>query len=128
MSGLIAVVDDEADILDLVALHLKKANFRVKSFQHSKSFIHFIKKQLPDLVVLDLMLPDADGIEVCKYLKQDTNFSSILLNPLIIASKWIILKIRKQILKFPSENLTISGNIAFSKRFWYSWESGVSNK
>ena len=74
---LIAIIDDEPDILELVALHLKKANFKVREFKEAESFLNFIKDEIPDLIILDLMLPDADGFEICKYLKKDDRFSSI---------------------------------------------------
>lgn len=77
MGKLVAVVDDEPDIVDLVTIHLEKSNFDVKGFLDSKSFLTFLKKQSPDLVILDLMLPDADGFEVCKYLKADERYAMI---------------------------------------------------
>ena len=77
MNELIAVIDDEPDILELVSLHLTKANFKVKGFLNAESFFKFLSSKIPDLIILDLMLPDADGIEICKYLKSNQNFSSI---------------------------------------------------
>ena len=74
---LIAVIDDEPDILELVALHLKRANFKVSKFQEAESFIKSLEEETPDLIILDLMLPDADGIEVCKYLKKEERLSTI---------------------------------------------------
>jgi len=77
MNELIAVIDDEPDILELVSLHLTKANFKVKGFLNAESFFKFLSSKIPDLIILDLMLPDADGIEICKYLKSNQEFSSI---------------------------------------------------
>jgi len=74
---LIAVVDDEPDILELVSLHLKRSNFRVSGFGEAESLYRFLGKELPDLIVLDLMLPDVDGFEICKYLRGQGRFSSI---------------------------------------------------
>ncbi len=71
MSRLIAVVDDETDITSLVSLHLRKSNFKVKEFHDAEGFLVSVKKEVPDLLILDLMLPDADGIEICKRLKND---------------------------------------------------------
>ncbi len=74
---LVAVVDDEPDIVELVSLNLQKAGFKVKSFNDAEGLFRFLKSTVPDLVVLDLMLPDADGYEICKYLKKEEKYSSI---------------------------------------------------
>lgn len=74
---LIAVVDDEPDILELVSIHLKKANFRVRGFADAEHFYQFLGKEAPDLVILDLMLPDIDGLQVCKYLRGNERFASV---------------------------------------------------
>jgi len=75
--SLIAAVDDERDILELLEIHLQKAGFVVKTFEKAAPFIAFLKQHLPDLVVLDLMLPDADGMEVCKSLKREERTANI---------------------------------------------------
>lgn len=74
---LIAVVDDEPDIVELVTLHLNKAGYKVKSFNDGEGLFKFLKSSTPDLVILDLMLPDSDGNEICKYLKKEEKFSGI---------------------------------------------------
>ncbi len=66
---LVAIIDDEPDILELVSIHLKRSSFRVKEFTEAESFYRFLAKEQPDLVILDLMLPDVDGLEICKYLR-----------------------------------------------------------
>jgi DNA-binding response OmpR family regulator len=77
MAELIAVVDDEPDILELVSIHLKKANFTVKEFTNAEDFVKSLNTQIPDLLILDLMLPDADGMDICKYLKRKDKYASI---------------------------------------------------
>ncbi len=73
----IAVVDDEPDILELIALHLTRAGFMVKSFAAARPLLQYLGKQLPDLLVLDLMLPDGDGLEICKSLKGEQRSSTL---------------------------------------------------
>ncbi len=77
MNKLIAVIDDEPDIVELVTIHLKKAMYKVNGFSDAESFYCFLEEQTPDLIILDLMLPDADGLEICKHLKKEDRFSSI---------------------------------------------------
>lgn len=77
MGRLVAVVDDEPDILELVSIHLTKANYTVETFQDPQSFFKFLKNNKPDLLILDLMLPDSDGMDICRYMKKTEQFSSI---------------------------------------------------
>ncbi len=77
MGNRIAVVDDEPDIIHLLSIHLKKAGFSVDSFLNGTSFLKFLAASIPDLVILDLMLPDLDGFELCKMMKNDSRYSSI---------------------------------------------------
>jgi two-component system phosphate regulon response regulator PhoB/two-component system alkaline phosphatase synthesis response regulator PhoP len=80
---LIAVVEDEPDLVELVTVHLKKASYEARGFTDAKAFLRFLEKKVPDLVILDLMLPDMDGMEICKYMKKDEKLSSV---PIIILS------------------------------------------
>lgn len=77
MNKLIAVIDDEPDIRELVALHLERAGFQVKAFEKAGDFLRFLESDLPDLIVLDLMLPDADGLEICKFLRKSELYSHL---------------------------------------------------
>lgn len=77
MSQLIAVVDDELDILELISLHLKRSGFDVGEFLNAEKFFKFIRTKTPELIILDLMLPDADGVDICKYLKNNDEYSFI---------------------------------------------------
>ena len=77
MHKLIAVVDDEPDIVELVTHRLEKEGFRVKAFHDGKSLLDYIRATLPDLIILDLMLPEVDGLDVCRVLKKDERTSSV---------------------------------------------------
>jgi two-component system phosphate regulon response regulator PhoB/two-component system alkaline phosphatase synthesis response regulator PhoP len=77
MNELIAIIDDEPDILELVSLHLTRAGFSVKAFADADSFNSFMETGTPDLIVLDLMLPDTDGLELCKMLKKNDAYAAI---------------------------------------------------
>jgi two-component system phosphate regulon response regulator PhoB/two-component system alkaline phosphatase synthesis response regulator PhoP len=77
LSRLVAVVDDEPDILELVSLHLTKAGFAVRTYPDAGRFQKSLVKSIPDLVVLDLMLPDADGLDVCKSLKAEARTAHV---------------------------------------------------
>jgi two-component system alkaline phosphatase synthesis response regulator PhoP len=62
-------VDDEAGITDFVAYNLEQAGFRAQVENTGKGALESTQKEVPDLVVLDLMLPDINGFEVCKALR-----------------------------------------------------------
>lgn len=73
----IAIVDDEPDIVELISIHLKKAGYKTAEFENGSDFFKYLKSNKIDLVVLDLMLPDSDGFEICKYLKSELDYSNI---------------------------------------------------
>ncbi len=65
----IAVVDDEPDIVELIQYNLEKEKYTVSPFYDGESFLNFLKGNSPDLVILDLMLPSIDGLEVCRRIR-----------------------------------------------------------
>ena len=73
----IAVIEDEADILEVIEYSLSKEGFRVCTALDGEEGLGLVKKEVPDLVVLDLMLPGIDGIEICRKLKSDSATRSI---------------------------------------------------
>jgi DNA-binding response OmpR family regulator len=77
----IAIIEDEKDILDLVALTLEKAGFYAKKFATGGEFMSYLNENVPDLVILDLMLPDIDGLDICKNIRQNpkTHFLPIIM-------------------------------------------------
>ncbi len=77
MNKLIVVVDDEPDIVELITHHFNKEGFKVRGFYDGESVLAFVKNALPDLIILDLMLPGIDGLEVCRTLKMSEKTSSI---------------------------------------------------
>ncbi len=77
MSKVIAIVDDEEDIVDLVSHHLKREGFRVKEFHNGREFLSYIEAIIPDLVLLDIMLPGIDGIDICRILKNKNKTSNL---------------------------------------------------
>lgn len=65
----ILIVEDEPDILQLVKLYLEKEGFRTATAVNGAQALKKVKEDKPDLIVLDLMLPEVDGLEVCKRLR-----------------------------------------------------------
>lgn len=74
---LITIVDDEEDIVKLVSHHLKREGFKVKEFHNGRDFLSYIESVVPDLAVLDIMLPGIDGLEICRILKNKTSTSRV---------------------------------------------------
>lgn len=77
MNPLVFIVDDEPDILKLVSLHLEKAGFKTRGFLSASELFESIAKNHPDLIILDLMLPDMDGLDVCKSIKNNQELASV---------------------------------------------------
>ena len=65
----ILVVEDEEDILELVTYNLKKEQFKVCGVESGKEAINNLQTNTYDLVLLDLMLPDISGFDICKQIK-----------------------------------------------------------
>src|SRR3972149_5738489 len=69
MKEKILIVDDEADILTLLEYNLEKAGFKVISANDGPDAVEITKREKPDIIILDIMLPSMEGTEVCKILK-----------------------------------------------------------
>src|SRR5262249_17796207 len=68
----ILVVDDEPDALELIGFNLKAAGFEVLTAANGTEALAAARKSTPNLILLDLMLPEVDGLEVCKTLRRET--------------------------------------------------------
>jgi two-component system phosphate regulon response regulator PhoB len=74
---MILIVEDEKDIVDLIEYHLKQAGFSVITAFDGSSGLELAKKKRPSLIILDLMLPEMDGKDVCRALKSNPLTQSI---------------------------------------------------
>jgi two-component system, OmpR family, alkaline phosphatase synthesis response regulator PhoP len=73
----IAIVEDEADIIELVCYNLRKEGFEVDSYERGREALEALRRNPVDLVLLDIMLPDEDGFEICKKIRADNRLKSI---------------------------------------------------
>ena len=79
----ILIVEDEVDVAELVAHHLKGAGFSVETVNNGRAALNLIKSQPPTLVVLDLMLPEVSGLDLCRMMKSEARTNKI---PIIMLS------------------------------------------
>lgn len=77
MTEHILIVDDEADIIELLDYNLRQAGYTVVSARDGASAMAAVRRQRPDLIVLDLMLPDVPGTEICRRLRKEPDTESI---------------------------------------------------
>ncbi len=75
----ILVVDDEKEIADLVELYLKNENFNVFKFYNGSETLKCLETQTIDLAILDIMLPDIDGLTICQKIREKYDFPIIML-------------------------------------------------
>jgi two-component system alkaline phosphatase synthesis response regulator PhoP len=75
----ILIVDDEPDIIEFIAYNLKKEGYEVESASNGKTALEVAPKFQPDLIILDIMMPEMDGVEVCKRLRQQPMFKDTLI-------------------------------------------------
>lgn len=79
----IFIVEDDDGIRDLIEFLLVSQDYAVKSFPTARSFRNYISGESPDLFLLDIMLPDGNGLDLCKELKQSDITKSI---PVVLMS------------------------------------------
>jgi two-component system phosphate regulon response regulator PhoB len=78
MSGeRIVIIEDEADILEVLEFNLSQEGFEVSCSQEGEQGLDLVRRENPDLLLLDLMLPDMDGLDICRQLKTDDATSTI---------------------------------------------------
>ena len=77
MKGKIFIIEDETSIIQLVQHNLEKEGFVVSSSTHGNDGLKELKKFEPNLLLLDWMLPDLSGIDVCKSLRRDKNYKNL---------------------------------------------------
>jgi two-component system, OmpR family, alkaline phosphatase synthesis response regulator PhoP len=79
MKAKVLVVDDEQDILDLVRYHLEREGYQVVGCGDGKTALNLVDREKPDLVILDLLMPGVDGLEVCRRVRQDSTVPIVML-------------------------------------------------
>jgi len=72
----VLLVDDDRDILELIAYNLEKEGFKVKALEESWNAVKIAKDFLPDLIILDIMMPHPNGIEICRELRSIKSFEN----------------------------------------------------
>ena len=77
MSASIVTVEDEKPLITLLKYNLEKEGYKVKNAETGQEALQLIKSAIPDIVVLDWMLPDFSGIEICKQIKRDKKLKTI---------------------------------------------------
>ena len=76
MKQKILVVDDEPDIVELIAYNLKREGYQVYTASNGQEAVTTAKKVMPDLIILDVMMPKMDGIEACRIMRAMPEFKS----------------------------------------------------
>jgi two-component system alkaline phosphatase synthesis response regulator PhoP len=75
----ILVVDDEPDILELVEFNLLKEGFHVQTARNGKEALQLARQDTPDLVLLDVMMPEMDGMETCREMRDEPTLRNVLI-------------------------------------------------
>ena len=75
----ILLVDDEPDIIEIVKFNLAQVGYQIFSASDGLEAIEVAKKELPHLIVLDVMMPNLNGIDTCERLRQDDRFQNTII-------------------------------------------------
>ena len=78
MSYKVLLIDDEPDILEILSYHLEKEGFLIKTAKNGVEGLEVARDFNPDLIVVDLMMPEMDGIETCMQVREDENLKNTL--------------------------------------------------
>lgn len=79
MSEKILIVDDEQEIAELIAIYLKNENFTVFKCYNGREALECIRNEQLDLALLDIMLPDMSGLDICREIRKEHNYPVIML-------------------------------------------------
>jgi len=71
------IIEDERDIVELVRYNFRKEGFEVEGFSRGRDGLEYLRRNHADLVLLDIMLPDEDGFEICKRLRADERLKAL---------------------------------------------------
>ena len=75
----ILIADDEPDIIEIISLHLTKAGFEVITAKDGSEAIEKAQQNIPDCIILDIMMPKRNGFEVCEFLRSNKQFDKTLI-------------------------------------------------
>ena len=78
----ILVVDDEMPIVELIKYNLRKEGFSVITADNGATALRYVREKNPDLIILDLMLPDMSGYEICKTIKDNPTTTKPMVPPM----------------------------------------------
>lgn len=73
----ILLIEDDADLFSLLQYNLEKEGFLLTGLQTGRGAIELCRKVRPDLILLDIMLPDSDGLDICKGMRKDSDLAAI---------------------------------------------------
>jgi two-component system phosphate regulon response regulator PhoB/two-component system alkaline phosphatase synthesis response regulator PhoP len=101
MNNKIYIVEDETDILELLRLLLAQAGYNTEGFTGAKAMLNRLDEQIPDLIILDLMLPDLDGMEACRIIKNKQEWEKI---PIIMLTARVDIEDRVKGLEYGADD------------------------
>ena len=73
----VVIIEDEKDIVELVRYNFRKEGFEVESFGRGREGLDYLRRNPADVVLLDILLPDEDGFEICKRLRSDEHLRTL---------------------------------------------------
>ena len=77
MNKLIAIAEDEKDLSEILSINLNQEGYKTKIFANGIELLNFCKSVIPDLILLDIMMPKLDGIETCKLIRKESKLQDI---------------------------------------------------
>ena len=76
---IILLVDDDPDVIEIIKYNLDQEGYNVKTASNGNEALKKADKKIPHLIIMDVMMPDMDGIEACEHLRKDTRFNDTII-------------------------------------------------
>lgn len=117
MKKCIYIVEDNEDIREILEYLLTEEHYKVKAYPNVKEFWQQMKKHLPDMVVLDIMLPDGNGLDICEKMKKESNTYAIPVLMMSANYQTMDIKNRCSAQEFISKPFDINNFVTKVKRY-----------
>ena len=124
----IALIEDDSDLYALLKYNLEKEGFTLVGSQTGKGAIELCRRERPDLILLDIMLPDSDGLDLCKGIRGNPELAQQVQRILALQESYPDLKASDNFLALQRDLVGIEDQLQYARRFYNGAVRDLNNK